>query len=511
MSQLLLQTEVLAYTTAQAPVPQPAAKRSRKGLLDVLFLLLTLSFITGITISTASVMDEDIWWHLQTGRWILAHHAVPTQDMFSAHAAGQPWIAYSWLFDVFACWLFDLGGYRAILALSTFAMLAYTAWATVFLSRFTNVVRAMILAFSAYTAVMPLKSPRPWLFTILFFAVELSLLWIARERNRPMLLLPIVPLFVLWANVHIQFVYGLALIGLFALELSLPRSLRNALSAEPAPRLRSIWLWILLAASSFATLLNPYGWNLYKVVAQYATQTAPLTYVQEMQAMPFRNVMNWMALLLICAAIFALGCARRKNLLLITALAVSCYCGFRSQRDIWFPVTFAILALGSALRSNASGAPAQSRRIYWIALPLTVAIMFCVLMLDPRFSAAAMRDAIDKRFPAKASSYIEAYGLQGPLFNPYGWGGYLIWRLPNMPVSIDGRANLYEATLATSANTVRGAKDWSRDADLSKAKTILLDQGGPLASVLRSDAHYRLLYEDSVAAVFQPVEQVAND
>jgi hypothetical protein len=475
----------------------------RKNIADILFLFLTLSFLTGITISTASVMDEDIWWHLQTGRWILAHHAVPTRDMFSAHLAGQPWIAYSWLFDVLASRLFDLGGYRAILGLSTFAMLAYTAWATVFLNRFTSLVRAMILAFAAYTALMPLKSPRPWLFTVLFFAVELSLLWIARERNRPALLLPLVPIFALWANIHIQFVYGLALIGLFALELSLPRSLRIALSAEPAPRLRSMWLWILLAASSLATLLNPYGWNLYRVVAQYATQTAPLTYVQEMQAMPFRNVMNWMVLLLICTAIFALGCARRKNLLLIAALAVSCYCGFRSQRDIWFPVTFAVLALGFTLRSKASPAPAQSRRTYWIALPLTAAVTLCVLNLDPRFSPTALHKAIEQRFPAKASAYIETHALQGPLFNPYGWGGYLIWRLPNMPVSIDGRANLYEATLADTSNTVGGSKNWRQDADLKKAGTILLEQGGPLANILRSDARYRLLYEDSVAAVFQ--------
>jgi len=502
MIQLLPHTEYIVTKFTVSPV-----RRNRmlsKTIVDILFLFLTLSVLTGITVSTASVMDEDIWWHLQTGRWILAHHAVPTQDMFSAHAAGQPWIAYSWLFDVFASRLFDLGGYRAILALSTFVLLAYTAWATVFLSRFTNLVRAMILAFVAYTAVMPLKSPRPWLFTILFFALELSLLWIARERNRPALLLPIVPLFALWANIHIQFVYGLALIGLFALELSLPRSVRGALSAEPAPRLRSMWLWILLAASSLATLLNPYGWNLYRVVAQYATQTAPLTYVQEMQAMPFRNVMNWMVLLLICSAIFALGCARRKNLLLIAALAISCYCGFRSQRDVWFPVTFAILALGCALRSNGPAVPAQSRRTYWIALPLTVAVTLCVLTLDPRFSASALHDAIEKRFPAKASAYIESHGLHGPLFNPYGWGGYLIWRLPDMPVSIDGRANLYEATLAATSNTVGGAKNWSRDADVRKAKTILLEQGCPLATVLRSDLHYRLLYEDSVAAVFQP-------
>jgi hypothetical protein len=476
---------------------------SPKSIIDILFLFFALSFLTGVTITTASVMDEDIWWHMQTGRWILAHHAVPTRDMFSAHAGGQPWIAYSWLFDVFASRLFDLGGYRAILALSTFAMLAYTAGATVFLSRFTSLVRAMILAFAAYAALMPLKSPRPWLFTVLFFAAELSLLWVARERNRPALLLPIVPLFALWANIHIQFVYGLALIGLFALELSLPRSLRSALSAEPAPRLRTMWLWILLAASSLATLLNPYGWSLYRVVAQYATQTAPLTYVQEMQAIPFRNVMDWMVLLLICSAIFALGSAHRKNLLLIAALTVSCYCGFRSRRDVWFPVTFAILALGSALRSNAPDAPAQSRRTWWIALPPTVAVTLCVLILDPRFSATALRNAIEQRFPVKASAYIETHALQGPLFNPYDWGGYLIWRLPNMLVSVDGRANLYEATLAATSNTLGAAKNWQRDADLNKARTILLEQGGPLATVLRSEPDYRLLYEDSVAAVFQ--------
>ena len=475
----------------------------RKSILDILFLFLALSLLTGITMNTASAMDEDIWWHMRTGRWILAHHAVPTRDMFSAHAAGQPWIAYSWLFDVLTTRLFDLGGYRAILALSTFAMLAYTAWAAIFLRRFASVARAMVLAFAAYIAVMPLKSPRPWLFSVLFFAAELSLLWVARERNRPALLLPIVPLFALWANIHIQFVYGLALIGLFALELSVPQSLRDALSAEPPPGLRSMWLWILLAASSLATLLNPYGWNLYRVVAQYATQTAPLTYVQEMQAMPFRNVMNWIALLLVCSAIFALGCARRKNLLLIGALAVSCYCGFRSQRDVWFPVTFAILSLGAALRSPSPAAPSQPRRTYWIALPLTAAVTLCVLNFDPRFSATAMHEAVDKRFPAKASAYIESHALHGPLFNPYGWGGYLIWRLPNMPVSIDGRASLYEATLAASSNTVGGAKNWRGDADLSKARTILLDQGGPLATVLRSDTHYILLYEDSVAAVFQ--------
>ncbi len=47
----------------------------------------------------ASVVDPDIWWHIRTGDWILANHAVPRFAIFSQHSE-RPWIAYSWLFDV---------------------------------------------------------------------------------------------------------------------------------------------------------------------------------------------------------------------------------------------------------------------------------------------------------------------------------------------------------------------------------------------------------------------------
>src|SRR6266566_4903964 len=47
----------------------------------------------------ASVVDPDIWWHIRTGDWILAHHSVPRYAILSQHLE-RPWIAYSWLFDV---------------------------------------------------------------------------------------------------------------------------------------------------------------------------------------------------------------------------------------------------------------------------------------------------------------------------------------------------------------------------------------------------------------------------
>jgi hypothetical protein len=46
------------------------------------------------------VVDEDIWWHLATGRWVAEHHALPQADPFSAYGQTQPYVAYSWLFDL---------------------------------------------------------------------------------------------------------------------------------------------------------------------------------------------------------------------------------------------------------------------------------------------------------------------------------------------------------------------------------------------------------------------------
>jgi hypothetical protein len=486
------------------PVTDSPGRRQASPKADTLFLLGALAALTVATTRYGMAMDQDIWWHLRVGHWILAHGTVPDREMFSTRAMGQPWIAYSWLFEVIVARIFDVWGYRGMLALTTAAAFAYTAGLTVFLSRFVNLRRAMILSFTAYLALMPLKSPRPWLFTILFFTIELSLLWIAREENRPGWLLPIVPLFALWANVHIQFVYGLGLIGLFALESLLSDRVRTALSSEPRSELPPMWLWLLLAASSLATLLNPYGWNLYRVVAEYATQSAPLTYVTEMQAMPFRIPSNWICLAIICAAIFALGCARGKNLLLIALLAFGCWFGFRSQRDTWFPVTVAALALASVLRE---GAPefVRSRARYWIAIPAGLAVSLGLLGFDGRFTNDSLRKEIAKGFPVKACDYVESHSLPNPLFNSYSWGGYLIWRLPNMPVSIDGRANLYESWLPTAVNTIRGEKNWAKDPDLAKARTIILEQDSSLAAILRVDQKFRIAYEDETAAVFQPI------
>ena len=78
----------------------------------------------------------------------------------------------------------------------------------------------------------------------------------------------LVPVFILWANIHVQVVLGLGLLGLAALFQAIPARRPGSLA------------WLTLACT-IATLCNPYHVRLWEVVVEYATQTAALKEVRE--------------------------------------------------------------------------------------------------------------------------------------------------------------------------------------------------------------------------------------
>jgi hypothetical protein len=446
-------------------------------------------------------MDEDLWWHLRTGNWILQHHAVPVQDTFAARMQGKPWIEYTWLFDILVTRVYAEWHLPGVLAFTGSLILACVAALLALLSRYTTLLGSFGLTAAALFGIGTLVSPRPWLFTILFFLAELHLLLKARETGRPSSLWPLIPLFALWANLHIQFVYGLMTIGIFAIEAPFARLMQWG---PPFNKLRAHWLWIVLALCTVATLLNPYGWRLYSVAWQYGAQSAALAFIQEMQPIQFRGLADWVPFGLASAAIFVVADLRRKYPVFVLLLAASCWFGLRSGRDVWFLVTVASLVVANSLGTQSDHAY-RFRWLPWaIALPLSLAVGYSLLH-SANNSESNLRAALERRFPETAASYIEGHALRGPLYNTLGWGGFLIWRLPELPVSIDGRVNLYgDARLQRFEDTWLGQSDWANDPELKEARTILLDRNCALASILRSDQRYRLVYQDDLASVFQP-------
>jgi hypothetical protein len=102
-----------------------------------------------------------------------------------------------------------------------------------------------------------------------------------------------------------------------------------------------------------------------------------------------------------------------------------------------------------------------------------------------------------------AASFIDEHQFPGPLYNHFNWGGYLIWRLPGLPVSIDGRGNVHDAErIRHSAEVWNGSHHWASDPELAAARVVIAEKDFPLTQLLRLDSRFEIVYEDEVAVVF---------
>jgi hypothetical protein len=449
-------------------------------------------------------VDPDIWWHFRTGQWILSHGQVPVTDPFSAYGTGKPWVAYSWLFEILVYALFVKFGLMGILVFTVAMSLLITLVLHGALRRARSpfVVEVFSVAV-AVGAMSSLLSPRPWLFSILFFAVELFILFHVRstERITPLLALP--PLFALWANLHIQFIYGLAVLGLFLLEVFLMQ--RPSLSLHWQHRSnRSIGrVSLLVLACVVATLMTPYHFLLYVPIFEYIGQSGAFQMVSELLPLSFRALTDWLVLGLAIGGAFVLGSHRAWLPFPTLLFLMGAFLAFRARRDVWVLVLAAVFIVnefGRFMKSGPSFGFTKPRTVS-VIVALTVAIY--LIGLRRQISEQQLGSVIEQKFPVAAVKFVKEKNYSGSLYNHFNWGGYLIWALPELPVAMDGRTNLHgDERIERSVNTWAGLRGWESDPELMKAGMVIGAVDHPLTNLMRMDSRFNLVYEDATSAVF---------
>jgi hypothetical protein len=492
-------------TTAPiAPSRDETTNELATGTTLHLFLFVALYALPILVSLRPTVVDPDIWWHLRVGEWVVEHDTVPKTDPFSSYGQDKPWIAYSWLFEVLVFRLHELFGltgivvYRAALSLSIVA-----AFHRLILRREPRFLVATGLTLVATVALSPLFNERPWLCTILFTILTLDAILDVRAGRSSWLVWLLPFAFALWANLHIQFVYGLFLLGLACVAPLVDSSLSRSGFDCRGPALSGRML-LLTVLCLLATLVNPYHVRIYRVVLEYATQPGPFRYVNELLALTFRDLWDWVMLILAASAAFALGRRQRLSSFDVLLLASAGVFAFRSRRDLWFLVlaSAAILATQNT-RPIAPSARFLLKPRQWIVVSITLAALIGSIVCLRDFSERNMRREVAKIYPVEAVAAVAEHGYEGPLSNDFAWGGFLIHRLPQLPVAIDGRTNLHgDERILRFANTWAAGPGWRDDPDLSMAGVIVADAQTPLACVLGLDDRFQLVYEDRVARVF---------
>jgi hypothetical protein len=470
-----------------------------------------------VAVSTGfGLWETDFWQHLLVGKaiWSLGH--VPTTQLWSWPTYGAPDVNPSWGFSALLWPVWNAGGltglflWRWATSLAAFALL-WLAARRMGARGFTPFV---VIALAALTWRYR-SQVRPETLEAVLIALQI---WILETRRSggPDRSLWLIPLQWVWANTHLSSHLGLAMIGFHVLHDLLAR--RGHPPYTPAPgRLALIGLAALLV--SFA---NPYGWRaLWQPFEYFLFWRHETIYraIAELQPLfPFAwqgKIWTGLPLLLVAWPVLALVHARRRGLDVVEWLALGVYTAI-TLSTMRFAGFYAIVAVPFVARDLApllsrAPRPAPLRSPY-AAAALTAALAVGISLPEWSRETRPFGPGIDeRRMPVAACDFIETEGLRGRMFNPFYFGGYLLWRfwpekerLPFMDIHQSGTRDEQRAYVRMFTDP-----DGWRALDARYAfEVVVLDAAQHALAMdasrdrLDADPRFALVFRDDAAAVY---------
>lgn len=445
--------------------------------------------------SLCSLSNSDLWWHLSSGLWILHHHALPHNALFSQSSTNR-WVASSWGYDVLLAGIYELLKLRAIpamlMGLKTLLAFVIFLLAGGFRGKFWPAVALSALV----QYILGHAQPLPVYFSIVLFAIEFFLLFETRRRNNVGTLFWLLPLFLLWANLDDQFVYGIGLLILF----SVTTSVEQYVSRQEVPRLLISKSAIPLFLSLLATLATPYFYRSYEIFFSTVSSAAN-PYLPDFKSLSFRQPQDFLFLLLFMSAFLALGSRHSRDIFPIALLIACASVSFYSQRAAWLTVIASVAVVADAIPELPNTEHVSSpARLATAGITLLI-VAGTIFLRIPRDHNQLLAK-IGQNYPVHACDFIRQNHLPQPLFNEYQWGGFLTWYLPEYPVAVDGRNDLYGDDVIIQYLRVMNADlPYTMFPQMTQAKTLLMQKKSIMADAMSTLPNYKVVYSDDVSVV----------
>jgi hypothetical protein len=376
-------------------------------------------------------------------------------------AAGRPYLAHEWLSALIFLGIFKLGGGEALTVFRALTMLAMLLllWFSLEKRARGFVLTSPLLALAGYTILLRVFV-RPHVFTLLFLCIWVFCLERWRRQRRLGSLILLIPLQVLWANLHGGYIFALVLGGMMtvttAFLVMVPSWSRDESYAWSDVRM----LAVLTVACLAASLVNPHGLRLVEFSLNIGLASDYIKQVVFEWASPFgpkyarsygRLVILWMFFLVWLG--LALNIKRRPLLDAVLAILAT----VMTVQAIRFVPYIGILGFPIAVRAWLAVADTHARALLVRRRPLLEAALFTLILASTLaygfpYGKAKHRQVgwgLGGRMPYQATRYIAEQGLAGTIYNDYGDGAFLIYHLyPGIRPVMDSRIDLYGSELA---------------------------------------------------------------
>lgn len=492
-----------------------------------LFIFAIAIFLMSFSFNYAIPYDPDLGWHMRYGQEVTEHHRILLEDTFSHTFYGQPYIDSSWLIEAIYYLIFTQYSFLG-LAIFSAVLTAISFLFPLIFFRSTPMFIAGTIFISLLGSFDFLQvGARTQNISWLFFSIVLTLLilFFLRRKIRYVLFLPII--FLIWANMHPGYLIGIQLI-LIMIFAELLSCLRIYLTEKKHPKIifrNLLVLMIILFLCFWVTGYRPVGkggGDLLQVVSSIflpvnIASTIPVlgsirTTIQEWLPPIFYDLPGTtflLSLVLLATTYLFLPLTIKKIPFLLLVLFLV-YFSTLSRRNVpFFFLGFIPLILLAAedFKNNLK----INRRIKTIIPLINILLIFVITLLSAQkiISTSNKMNGINQhltsyfdlmRYPYKAANFVREYQPKGNMYNPYDWGGFLIWQLPEYPVFIDGRVPGKD--IFTEYKDVSTFHDnWSSVLDKYKVGWMIVYPNSLFEDIITESGKWKKVYSDNLSAV----------
>lgn len=449
-------------------------------------------------LSRRDIADPDLWWHLRNAQYLLIGGHLPVVDSYSYTVPGAGVTPFEWLAEIPYYLAYRWAGLPAVFLvvflLSTGILLgvfrlSYLASHDVKNSFLVTVGAAVMAAVSI--------GARTLLFGWLYLVVLLLILEGVRGDSWKLLWL-VPPLFCVWVNSHGSWPMGMVVFGIFIVSGMVEGRWGHAYAVRWSPRLLRRLL-ITAGASGLALFINPLGYRLvlYPFEAMFGARSA-VYMTTEFASVDFHTPWGKVAILLILGVLLIAVFSRERWRLDEVAFVVLAL--YFSLTYIRFIFLAAILVSPIFAKRLKLMSPYDPKSDKWLYNAVALAILFFLFILS-KPTQSEYRNLVN--YPEGAVVYMKTNGVRDRVFHDWVWGGYLIWRTPELKVFIDGRADPYGPTgvfkdyLSAVSN-----EDPQAVFDKYQVEYVLMPPNSPLAKSLQHSPKWAMQYSDETSVLF---------
>jgi hypothetical protein len=507
------------------------------GLQDVLALLAVIS-LTAVQM-TGFARDPGVGWHLANGEYVLKHETVPQTDPFLFSPHPRPWISDQWLADVLLFTSYAAGAWPLV-----YGFLAATYLATFYAILYPMTVRltgAPLMAATFTLLAFKLGQLhfilRPVIFGFFCFAILCALLWrreinlrtaAASKRWSVPFEIYLLPLFIVWANLHPSFVLGLLLLALRALGIALDcTARRNTATIRPplGARIRE------LLCGALGSCINPNGLELHRSIVALGSDRFFMTYHEEWLPPDPTNGVG-LVLLVTCLmggiSVLTERKPRSFSSFELLVFLIFGYLAFSSVRMVpFFGIVMAVPFARSVANHTFIGPTSRgwrgALRQAWLGLSLkentrsrgiiTTLIVCALLIVDPLIRGrvgpfAGPFGPPPAEFPYGAVEFLRKSATPrtpSVVVAPPKWGGFITWRGGEFvrPV-IDDRNTMLGADFYREYERALETKELFKQFMIDRNATVaLLPHDLSITATLLNEPEFRPVYTDATGVVYQ--------